>query len=324
MNFEQGGGLRLVFLKFGTSMMVAVSLFTQNCWADIPKPRTLPLPVVPSITKPVDKPPESWPPEPATRAEPAENPGLWVTSDDYPVEALRYNIAGILALRLLIDPDGKVSYCQISESTGFDVLDEAACNLMTRRAVFKPARDKSGHAVADSWYSRFVWRIPQSAQKSLKEWRSASTVTLDRFGSVTSCRVSIDTKDNEDSTDSCDQLTQIPHQIGLAMRGYGAADGVNVEIELDFVLDKDRYERLIEYKKGEGTAALLAWRIEINRSGVVVGCKMNLQRGRSSLMTDMCYRFYDSRFMMVQNGSFSSGDLTQAWFVFRVSRDKTL
>jgi len=119
-----------------------------------------PMPVLP----PTPAPPPPPPPAPkvaAQKAQPRGNPGSWVTSDDYPSRALREERAGAVGFRLDIGPDGKVTNCTVTSSSGHADLDSEACRLLTRRGRFKPAMDSSGNPVNDSYSSRFVWVIPK-------------------------------------------------------------------------------------------------------------------------------------------------------------------
>ncbi|MBP6031522.1 MAG: energy transducer TonB [Sphingobium sp.] len=117
-----------------------------------------PPPPAPVIMVPTTAPP---PPRPVARALPKGRPGDWVTSDDYPSRALREGRSGVVGLRLDVGVDGRVANCSVTSSSGHSDLDATACQLVTRRGRFKPATGTDGAAMADSWSSRFVWRIPE-------------------------------------------------------------------------------------------------------------------------------------------------------------------
>ena len=80
---------------------------------------------------------------PSTIGEPAQ----WITSDDYPAEALRENATGITTVELQIGSDGEPTGCSITTSSGSAALDAAACDALMRRAHFRPARDRRGSLV---------------------------------------------------------------------------------------------------------------------------------------------------------------------------------
>lgn len=126
--------------------------------------QTAPKPVpLPPILPPTPAPPPPPPPAPkaAVKAQPRGNPGSWVTSDDYPSRALREEREGTVGFRLDIGPDGKVTDCTVTSSSGHADLDSEACRLLMRRARFRAAQDTGGNPVGDAYSSRFVWRIPK-------------------------------------------------------------------------------------------------------------------------------------------------------------------
>ena len=59
-----------------------------------------------------------------------------------------------------IGADGKPSDCTVTASSGHDVLDEATCAKLLRRARFEPASDHTGAKVAGTWNTAVRWDIP--------------------------------------------------------------------------------------------------------------------------------------------------------------------
>ncbi len=89
------------------------------------------------------------------------------STDDYPTEALRLGHEGVVSYRLSIDPEGHVSGCDITASSGAPELDETTCRILTARATFNPARDANGQPVAFTYPGRFTWRIPTDGKMDL-------------------------------------------------------------------------------------------------------------------------------------------------------------
>ncbi|MDH7639703.1 energy transducer TonB [Sphingomonas oryzagri] len=112
-------------------------------------------PVAPSPPPPPPKPSE------AVGLKPRGNPGDWVTSDDYPPGALRNNEAGVTGFKLDVGPDGRVTNCTVTSSSGFPDLDQTACRLLPRRARFTPAKDASGNGIASTYSNNMRWQIPK-------------------------------------------------------------------------------------------------------------------------------------------------------------------
>lgn len=93
-------------------------------------------------------------------AAPRGNPGLWVTTNDYPTDAIRREEQGTTTFRLTVGPDGQVRDCTVTKSSGSASLDAAACAKMSQRARFKPATDGNGDAVAGTWTNSVQWVLP--------------------------------------------------------------------------------------------------------------------------------------------------------------------
>jgi protein TonB len=94
-------------------------------------------------------------------ASPRGNPGNWVTDSDYRPRWIREGLTGSARFTLSIDAGGKVTGCTIARSTGHVALDQATCQLVSKRARFAPARDGNGKAVAGRYDGSINWRIPE-------------------------------------------------------------------------------------------------------------------------------------------------------------------
>lgn len=97
----------------------------------------------------------------AVAAKPRNDPSRWLTNDDYKPGWARQELTGLAKFRLDIAANGKVTGCTVIGSTGHAALDEATCNLVTRRARFEPARGTSGEAVAGSYVGSVLWELPE-------------------------------------------------------------------------------------------------------------------------------------------------------------------
>ena len=88
------------------------------------------------------------------------NLASYVSSDDYPVEALRNDEQCTVGFRLQVGSDGKPTGCSIVSSSGSSSLDSTTCRIMMERARFEPARDARGRAVPDQSSGRIRWVLP--------------------------------------------------------------------------------------------------------------------------------------------------------------------
>ncbi|MBV8686744.1 MAG: energy transducer TonB [Alphaproteobacteria bacterium] len=85
----------------------------------------------------------------------------YVTEDDYPAAAIRSGAQGTVVFRLSVGPDGRVVGCEVTGSSGSDLLDSTTCRLMVRRARFTPATDPQGRPRSDTFDGYFEWRLPE-------------------------------------------------------------------------------------------------------------------------------------------------------------------
>ncbi len=120
-------------------------------------PPPIPQPVVLAPPAPAAPPPPRIQPK---GAQPKGNPASWATTNDYPTRALREERAGTTGFRVGVGPDGKVTSCSVTSSSGSPDLDEATCSNVTRRARFAPATDGEGNPTTGSYSNRIRWVIP--------------------------------------------------------------------------------------------------------------------------------------------------------------------
>lgn len=119
---------------------------------------------------------------------PANFPGTWATSNDYPPQALRNMEQGATAYELSVSPAGKVDSCIVTASSGSLALDEATCRLVADRARFTPATDGAGQAVAGTYASRVNWVLP-SARGALRPGKLAFRFVVNPEGVKSGCEV---------------------------------------------------------------------------------------------------------------------------------------
>lgn len=92
-------------------------------------------------------------------ATPIGNPADWFPADAYPPEARAAGVQGRTEFKLELDPQGRITECDISKSSGSPLLDSTTCALLVTNARFKPARDAAGNPVAGMWHSAMVWQL---------------------------------------------------------------------------------------------------------------------------------------------------------------------
>ena len=98
---------------------------------------------------------------PPKLARPIGKPGLWVTTNDYPANALRLGHEGVTRFQLNVGADGKVQSCEIVVSSGHAALDEAACTNLRKRGKFVAATGPDGAAMPGTYSSAVRWTLPK-------------------------------------------------------------------------------------------------------------------------------------------------------------------
>jgi protein TonB len=86
--------------------------------------------------------------------------GLWITEADYPADALRGQIGGVVGYRLEVSSRGRATNCIVTRTSGNRPLDNATCALLISRSRFTPAKDDRGSAVAGQYDSQMTWVMP--------------------------------------------------------------------------------------------------------------------------------------------------------------------
>jgi protein TonB len=79
--------------------------------------------------------------------------------DAYPLEAKREGWEGTVGLIVTVSTDGRVSKCEVTASSGYAILDNAACVGMARYARFEPALDRKGVPTSGTFSTRITFAI---------------------------------------------------------------------------------------------------------------------------------------------------------------------
>ncbi|HEU0099061.1 MAG TPA: energy transducer TonB [Allosphingosinicella sp.] len=79
--------------------------------------------------------------------------------DDYPRGAFERRIAGVVYLRFVVQPDGRVRDCIVTRSSGSAELDRTTCRLIERRFRYRPARNAEGRPIPETIRGEHHWEI---------------------------------------------------------------------------------------------------------------------------------------------------------------------
>ncbi|MEO7247859.1 MAG: energy transducer TonB [Novosphingobium sp.] len=89
-------------------------------------------------------------------ATPTGSPGTWVTTNDYPKGAYGQN--GLVRFLLEVDETGAVSKCHILEKMKPPEFAAVTCQLLTKRAHFRPGLDSAGRPVKSMYFNSVRWK----------------------------------------------------------------------------------------------------------------------------------------------------------------------
>lgn len=120
-----------------------------------------PPPPAPIVLAP---PPVAAPPPPApsqARGAKPKGQSSWARriQDNYPTSALRAEKEGRVGVRVTIGPDGRVSDCSVTSSSGTPELDSAACAGMRSYARYDPALNDAGQPTSGSASTAIVYKL---------------------------------------------------------------------------------------------------------------------------------------------------------------------
>ena len=125
--------------------------------------QTIPPPAPPRLVIPPPAPPAPPPPPAVDRTSGATPRGQsgWARriQSNYPRRAEREGTEGSVGVTVTISPDGRVSSCSVSRSSGSSDLDAAACDGMTRYARYNPATNAAGDPVQDTVSTTIVYQL---------------------------------------------------------------------------------------------------------------------------------------------------------------------
>ncbi|MFW2350283.1 energy transducer TonB [Qipengyuania sp.] len=122
---------------------------------------TIPPPAPPRLVIPPPAPPA--PPPPPSKAKGASPKGQngWASriQNNYPRRAEREGIEGVVGMSVTVGPDGRVSSCNVTRSSGSSDLDSAACDGMMRYARYNPALDAAGNPISDTLAQSIQYKL---------------------------------------------------------------------------------------------------------------------------------------------------------------------
>lgn len=260
-------------------------------------------------------------PTPATGPVPQGSPGNWVGSDDYPGVALRNEMTGTSGFRLTVDTAGKPTRCEITASSGFDVLDRATCTLLLARATFTPAHDRKGRPTEGTFANRIRWVLPDTGREPLSDQSGSVYLTIDRGGAITACRAKRNLPANGETGKDppCEQVYGAAELAAIAFTIHGTSPDAAVDAEIVSAggFSPDLLEQARAVRPDYRQLAFNMVRFTITRDGKVGTCSYVEQRGDERMAGGMCNAIrgasYDPPFAAIDKDGVANG-----WAIMRV------
>ncbi len=226
-----------------------------------PPPRPSPLPPAPSESA-----------RPVAPARPHGSPTDWVTNDDYPSAALRAEESGTVGFRLTIDETGKVSACEVTSSSGSQILDGTTCALFQRRGRFWPARDEAGNPVISSYSNRLRWEIPEEPRVPLTSWAAVLRFTIGADSQLSSCSYQGYEAPDLTERSPCVAISETPALKLRKLRGRSKGP-VTIVVRFDHLVEGMAMPRVPALAAKFKPIASWDGHYTVNRFGGRVGCE---------------------------------------------------
>jgi protein TonB len=80
-----------------------------------------------------------------------------ITPQDYPRRLAKAGIGGTVQMVGTVQPNGRVTNCRVTRSSGVPELDGLTCRLIEQRFVYRPATDRYGRPVPDNVEIEWTW-----------------------------------------------------------------------------------------------------------------------------------------------------------------------
>ena len=80
-----------------------------------------------------------------------------ITPQDYPRRLAKAGIGGTVQMIGTVQPNGHVTNCRVTRSSGVPELDGLTCRLIEQRFVYRPATDRNGRPVSDQVEIEWTW-----------------------------------------------------------------------------------------------------------------------------------------------------------------------
>jgi len=100
---------------------------------------------------------------------------------NYPPRALKAGQQGKVGFRLVVEPDGSLGSCDVTQSSGFEALDDETCEIILRNARLPVVRDADGRSVRAVQNGFINWKHPGIPGKAAAVKTASAGQTPDKI-----------------------------------------------------------------------------------------------------------------------------------------------
>jgi periplasmic protein TonB len=95
-------------------------------------------------------------------------------TSDYPVELQETGVSGTVHVRYIVEVNGRVTNCTVTQSSGNALLDRTTCRLIEERFRYTPTKDTSGRPIRSNIVENHSWHIEdiieEQQQRRRRRW----------------------------------------------------------------------------------------------------------------------------------------------------------
>jgi TonB family protein len=212
-------------------------------------------------------------------AVPKSNPNTWLGPDDYPASSIASEKEGALTVAIEVDVKGKPVGCQVTTRSGDADLDNLTCSLLTRRAEFIPAMDRTGQAISSIYSQKVTWRIPR---EKLITQGFKLTFAVEPNGRLSSCQmVKYDFQDND--------LQCNPQMIDvMAERMLPQPLASYQNVSVTFAMEVEQSSISVPRQVNEDRTIITSATADISAAGIITTCRAGITRDWMGKSSDLC------------------------------------
>lgn len=226
-----------------------------------------------------------------------------VTANDYPLVSVEKEQQGTVTVRVKIGPDGFVSSCKVTKSSGHPPLDEQTCALLRARGRFDPATDRRGRAIASNFTQQMTWKLQDmevDPPLPRQAWMMRGTVSLDRHGKIVDCALSSTGFGSEPLF--CRPILEIARiESASTARPPGVVAAFSITDSYFLPAAADKVTIPPELPGAEKIAQQVS-EVVIEPDGQISGCKGVRYSGAAGPETDACRLLTNARFVPAEAG----------------------